>query len=741
MAVIKTPHSFFQLAVGLAAMVSIAGLAFFGYEAVRQFKDTNDSWREFTEQSDTINSALNDLQGSLGYNGFIHHFKNYILRRDAEYIGRIRDSEVEVQAALARLDAALTSSRERRLLENIKQTFFEYQLKLQAAMNIANDVSSREFDAMTTVDDTVAGDAIDQLLSINETRAKAQEAMARASFEDGIQTLIMGGFVIVVIIVGAIVIVAQLGRMEVNAAQLERASRQAAEASAAKSKFLAAMSHEIRTPLNAVIGVLQLIDETSVPRDVAQKLKVGRESGNFLLALINQVLDFAKIEAGTITLSAERFSLPLMLDAMQSMFKVRSELKGVELNCRVEGDECRIYEADCDRIRQVLFNLIGNAVKFTESGSIDVVARVIDISDERTRIEFSVTDSGPGIIEDDRQRIFEEFVQSDVGLKHGGGTGLGLSISKLIADAMDGHLELTSDVGVGSTFTFTVDVAVAANRDRKGNSDDVDTSRPMRILVAEDNSINEMIIHSMLEEWGHDVTVVSNGQKAVDAVKADPAQFDIILMDVQMPVMDGLEATAMIREIAPDGEKLPIVALTANAFSDQKQEYLMAGMQGVVTKPIDMANLYATLNRFSKQDLSLTTAGPPPTLLDDDIPRGGPIPRSWVNVPVFDERVIDQLSRTFTTERMAKLRQSFITRAMELTEELRNADDDRVEQGNICHELAGMLGNMGLSRASSMAKEVEGIAVSGGDISAYFSPLENELAASIAQFDQRLQVR
>lgn len=376
------------------------------------------------------------------------------------------------------------------------------------------------------------------------------------------------------------------------AVQFERAE----QATVAKSRFIAAMSHEIRTPLNAVLGILQLVDNDKIPDETRSKLRVAHNSGRFLLSLINQVLDFARIEANAIKPSKDTFTLSSLIDNMASIFKSQATTKGLSFEHEIsENQKMTPLVGSYAHIQQILFNFLGNAVKFTDSGGVKMTAELRDDEDGGLVAHFSVTDTGPGMSKEDVDIIFEEFGQAKMRATNKIGTGLGLSISKALSDALDGEIRVETSLGQGATFTFVVPLEPGEMEKLVVKGQDQNAAQGLNVLVAEDNDINQMIIRAMLLKDNHNVTLVDDGAKAVQAVQDAQTPFDLVLMDIQMPVMDGNEATRLIREFEPDGTRLPIVAVTANAFSDQRNEYLSAGMQDVVIKPIDASKLQAAI--------------------------------------------------------------------------------------------------------------------------------------------------
>ncbi|NQV99488.1 MAG: PAS domain S-box protein [Rhodospirillales bacterium] len=407
----------------------------------------------------------------------------------------------------------------------------------------------------------------------------------------------------------------------IDITQLKLAKQNAEAASHAKSNFLSTMSHEIRTPLNGVLGIAQLLADTHLDEDQRKKVNIILSSGQTLLAIINDVLDMSKIEAGGIELENHAFSLDSLVSGIASPFQTLAENKGLKLEVNNQIASGLVIEGDSVRLRQIIWNLLSNAIKFTNTGTITLTLEDLtdqsdnDLPPDGQLIHFSVKDSGLGIAPDRIDAIFDAFAQEDNSItRKYGGTGLGLTIVKQLTELMGGRIAVSSELNVGTVFDVYIPFGSASSAEVANISLRDDDSanhnpEPLNVLIAEDNEVNAIIAKAFLEKFGHQVKHVVNGKLAVEAAKDGWADF--ILMDIHMPEMDGVDATKAIRE-TEFGKTVPIVGLTAEAFAERHALFMEAGMNGVLTKPFTEQQLFETLAIHRKEDRRRVVREPEP---------------------------------------------------------------------------------------------------------------------------------
>lgn len=381
---------------------------------------------------------------------------------------------------------------------------------------------------------------------------------------------------------------------QARAEKLEKLAR-------AKDEFIANMSHELRTPLTGLMGMVDLLDNADLRKEERHFLNTAKTSAETLRVVIDDVLNLSKLGAGKLKLKLGPFDLGSLLSEVAEMMAVGAKDKGIALALKLPGEPLPPVIADQGRIRQILFNLLGNAVKFTDQGQVILSAKAVETASDSVTVRLSVEDTGPGIAPENLERLFQRFEQVDSSsTREKAGTGLGLAICTELAQLMDSKIQVESTVGSGSRFWFDLTLAIAEttpdvqSRDaaKEGQQDKL-SARELNILIAEDNPVNQMLIRKLVANENWRTTFVDDGQKAVDA--AANQQFDLILMDIQMPIMNGEAATVAIKQADNPNAKTPIVALTANCMPEDVERYLSIGMADSIAKPIKFDQFYKTI--------------------------------------------------------------------------------------------------------------------------------------------------
>jgi signal transduction histidine kinase/CheY-like chemotaxis protein len=491
--------------------------------------------------------------------------------------------------------------------------------------------------------------------------------------------------------------------------QMRRAREMAEAASAAKSSFVAVVSHEIRTPMNAVIGTLGLLAETRMDDEQRRYVETARDSAEHLLAIINDILDLSKIEAGRLALEASDFSLPQLMAGVVDLFRPSAQARGATIALAIAPGVPQYLRGDAGRIRQILLNLLSNAVKFSDGGDIVVSAEAAPATGIglAPRIRFAVADRGPGIPEIERTRLFQPFSQLEPpDARRTGGTGLGLAICRRLVELLGGTIGIEDRPGGGSVFRFVLPLNPAERVPEPPPEPAAapKRARRARVLLAEDSPANQLVASTWLRKDGHLVDVVANGIEAVDAVQARP--YDIVFMDMFMPEMDGLAATAAIRRLPGPAGKVPIVALTANVMSGDRERFLEAGMNGVLAKPVTGRMLGEAL---------LHHLGEAPDQAEEPAEPEPPAAAASTSAPVLDLDHVARLGRGLTPETIASLIRACVddVRTRSTAIAAAAATGDAATLRREAHALRGGAANYGLTALAEAAARVEEAVVAG----------------------------
>jgi len=530
--------------------------------------------------------------------------------------------------------------------------------------------------------------------------------IATLSHADAVDQMLLLQLYIVTILLSTLPVAAILEQREKLTLQLQEATKAAQSAAQAKAEFVAVMSHEIRTPLTSMLGVADLLANAKLPAKEREYVKGLWTSGQHLLTLMNDILDFSRIEAGKLELESIEFGLPEVLEQVRSLLTPQATQRGLELRFELDPHAPTVLRGDPTRLKQVLINLVGNGIKFTHSGSVTVAVYCPPANDRGARFRFEIRDTGIGIPKEKQDKLFQSFSQLDSSrTRQYGGSGLGLAICKKLITAMGGEIGVESVQGIGSRFWFELPLELSERTSIAATAGPgFVEAESRRVLLVEDVELNQLLITDILRAQGHHVTLAKNGLEAV--ALAESEIFDVILMDVQMPVMDGMEATRRIRRLPLPAGEVPVLALSANVMPEDLERYMAAGMNGALTKPIDWPQLFGELARYggSGQKAANNEEATGPDSLTPTAPH------AETDSPI-DSAVLERLRglRGKTGDLRLELAELFMhdtgQRLQELQHAVRCADAPAVAR--IAHAIKGSAANLGAKIVVRICAEIE----------------------------------
>ncbi|MFD2205799.1 ATP-binding protein [Kiloniella antarctica] len=558
------------------------------------------SWQNYSDKAIVQLDSLSSLRNHFGYGGFIHSFKNYVLRRDIKYAQKASESIELVSQELDKLNSHGTGYSNFNLdIVVIRNVLDAYKANLTLMLEQPKSISSIELDNLVRIDDSHALKAMETLnTSIRRNfviKKEASRLQIRKIKDDANLALLSA----LIIIFTATVLLWMIWRGEHSARLIQIEREKAEKSTEAKTAVLATMSHEIRTPLTALLGVADLLKVTKTDETQKKYIDIILSSGHHLSSILNDILDISKLTANKVELIPTSFKVDVLAEMIASMYSPAAQSSNLELKVQVdEAIKGVLLLGDLHKIRQILFNLVGNAIKFTDEGSVTLIINQKNQTSDQLTLLISVIDTGIGIHEDQLEHVFDEFSQvEDYKEKSQQGTGLGLAICKKLINLMDGRIYATSEIGVGTTFNCEISIKKDLTKNLSnvpGNTDFLrsfePTAKPLtvqKVLIVDDNKINRMIVSAHLKKWSIDFDTAEDGEQALEKITNN--KYDIVLLDIHMPTKTGLEVIAEIPSHIKS--ELRVYAFTADLMIESIEKYKRIGFDGTISKPFNIEDL------------------------------------------------------------------------------------------------------------------------------------------------------
>ncbi|MBU2898986.1 ATP-binding protein [Vibrio hepatarius] len=518
-------------------------------------------------------------------------------------------------------------------------------------------------------------------------------------------------------------------KLEKSYKDLKTARCKADEANDSKSRFLASMSHEIRTPMNGVLGILDILEESKLLPEQRKLVNTATESGRFLLSVINDILDFTRMESNTLILDHKPFQFRRCVESIVEIFLPAARARSLELSCTVDGSVPSYVFGDENRVKQVLHNLIGNAIKFTKGGSVTVQIEAKSLNVGKSEITCKVIDTGIGINRNAMDYLFEEFTMADQTYSRSHeGSGLGLAICKRLCKLMDGHIKVESTPSIGSTFSFSITLELADKHigaPLKPYSDSELKVSDASILVAEDNKANQLVIQEMFNRLNLSVDIAENGQRVIEMIGL--YHYDLIFMDISMPELDGMQTCKQLRSnIDPSINQIPVIALTAHSLTGDKEMFLNAGMNDYLAKPVRLSQLIEKINLFLGDDLSTYPKEHIDCQLESQVSQNNNSAEvntrdKQVNLELVDETVLRQMIEDTSAEVLPMLIEHYLDESQERLKKIYQAMDDR-DKDTLefeTHTLGSSALALGNRVLSNLARKIEHLCIENQEEQAY----------------------